>query len=104
MSGEDTALTKAMVRPGADQVPGGPLAQHGADGVNDDGLTRAGLAGQGIEAGPEGDVRPLDDGDILNMEQIPASAYPSVLRLSSQRSISLMLVGEAPRRSHCHAA
>ena len=67
---------KGHIGPGTDQVPGGPLAQHGADGVDDDGLTGAGFAGQGVEAGPELDVRALDDGDILNVEQLQHLRIP----------------------------
>ena len=54
-----------LVGPGADQVTGGALTQHGAQRVNDDGFTGAGLAGEGVEARLKGDIRPVDDGDIF---------------------------------------
>ncbi len=68
-----------MVRPGTDQVTGGALTQHGAQRVNDDGFTGAGFAGKGVEAGPELDVRALDDGDILNVEQLQHLRIPSAV-------------------------
>ena len=55
--------------PGADQVPAGALPHDGADGVDDDGLARAGLAGEHVEPGAEGEIRPIDEGDVLNMKQ-----------------------------------
>ena len=64
--GADEGLRRA----GADQVPAGPLAQHGPHGVDHDALSGAGLAGQGVEALVEGDVRLLDHRDILNMQQL----------------------------------
>lgn len=67
---------KGHIRPGTDQIPGRPLAQHGADGVDDNGLTGAGFARQGVEAGPERNVRALDDGDILNVEQLQHLRIP----------------------------
>ena len=56
--------------PGADQIPAGPLAQHRAHGVDDDGLAGPGLTGEGVEAPGEGNVRLLDHRDILNMQQL----------------------------------
>ena len=47
-------------RSGADQLPAGPLPQHRADGVNDDGLARPRLAGEDVEARLKADVRRLD--------------------------------------------
>ena len=55
--------------PGADQIPTGALPQHGADGVDHNGFARAGLAGQGVEALSKLDVRRLDQGDILDIQQ-----------------------------------
>jgi sugar phosphate isomerase/epimerase len=54
---------------GTDQLPGGPAAQHSAHGVDDDGLTGAGLARQGVEPREKPDVRLLDDGNILDVKQ-----------------------------------
>ena len=59
---------EGLVHTCTDQLAAGALPQHGAKGVDDDGLTRARFAGQGVEARLEPDVRLLDDGDILNME------------------------------------
>ena len=61
---------KGPVRAGADQVSGGAPAQYRAHGVDDDGLAGAGLAGKGVEAGAELDVRLLDDRDILNVQKL----------------------------------
>ena len=55
--------------PGADELPAGPLAQHGADGVDDDGLARPRLAGEDVQPAVKADVRRLDDGDIFNVQQ-----------------------------------
>ena len=76
---------KGVGSPGADQLPGGPPAQHGAHSVDHDGLAGAGLTGQGIEPRAKGDVRRLDDGNIFDMQQfqhpIPlyTSRSPSIL-------------------------
>ena len=59
---------KGLLSPGADQLPGGPSPQHRAHGVDDDGLARAGLAGEGVEAGVELDLRLFDHRDILNVK------------------------------------
>ena len=79
-----------MIRPGADQLPGCSLPQNSAEGVNDNGLARARLTRQGIESGPKGDVRLLNDGNILNMQQIKHIVLPS-----SQCSIVRMLVASS---------
>ena len=60
---------KGFFRPGADQFPGGPFTQHRTHGVDDDGFARAGLTGEGIEAGMELNVRLLDNGNIFNVKQ-----------------------------------
>ena len=65
---------KGLVRPGADQLPAGALSQHGAETVDHNGLARARLAGQGVEPRRELDVCRLDDGDILNMQQLQHTA------------------------------
>ena len=54
--------------PRADQVPAGPLPGDRPHSVHHDGLARAGLTGEGVEAPTEDDVRRLDDGDILDVK------------------------------------
>ena len=75
---------EGLVRAGADQLTAGALAQHGAEGVDDDGFARARLTGQGVEARLEPDVRLLDDGDIFNMEHFQHGVV--LLRLLSGAS------------------
>ena len=72
---------KRLVRAGADQLPAGALAQHGAECVDDDGLTRARLAGQRIEPPLERDVRLLNDGNILDVQQLQHAKPSSVQHL-----------------------
>ena len=60
---------KSLIGPGADQLPGSTAAQHRAHGVDDDGLTGAGLAGKGVKARAKLNVRRLNDRDILNVQQ-----------------------------------
>ena len=55
--------------PGADELPAGPLAQHGADGIDNDGLARPRLAGEDIQSAVKADIRRFDDGDIFNVQQ-----------------------------------
>ena len=84
-----------LVGPGADQVTGGALTQHGAQRVNDDGFTGAGLAGEGVEARLKGDIRPVDDGDIFDMEQFQ---HLSSLRKGAASAQHLLdLVGKLRR-------
>ena len=61
---------------GADHIPIGPLPQDGGDGIDDDGLTRAGFTGEHVEAPVKGDIRPLDHRDILNMQQTQHGSKP----------------------------
>ena len=72
---------EGLGRAGADEVPARPLAQHRPHGVDDDALARAGLAGQGVEAPVEGDVRLLDNRDVLNVQKLKHS--PTSLSASS---------------------
>ena len=53
---------------GTDHIPVGPLAQYGGNGVNDNGFTGAGFAGQNVKAPVKGNIRALNDRDILNMQ------------------------------------
>ena len=55
--------------PGADELPAGPLAQHGADGIDNNGLARPRLAGEDIQSAVKADIRRFDDGDIFNVQQ-----------------------------------
>ena len=83
-----------MVRPGADQLPGCSLPQNSAEGVNDNRLARARLTRQGVESGPKGDVRLLNDGNILNMKQFqhPIPAFQrSICFTCSQKSNAWVL-------------
>ena len=73
---------KRLIGAGTDQIPGRPLTQYSAHGVNDNGLTGTGLTGQGIETLLKGDLRLLDDGNILNMEQFQHSSPPCTLQCS----------------------
>lgn len=60
---------------GTDQIPAGALAQHRPHGIDYDGFPRAGFSGQGIETAVKGDVRLLNDSDILNMQQIEHGSH-----------------------------
>jgi len=64
--GADERLGRAR----ADQVARGALAQYRAERVDHDGFARAGFAGKRVEAACKLDVRALDDGDILNVQQL----------------------------------
>ena len=55
------------VAAGADQVAGGALSQYGAYGVDDNGFSGAGLAGQQVEAGGQLKAGTLDHGDVFNI-------------------------------------
>ena len=52
----------------ADQLAGGPLAEHGVNRVDDDRLARAGLAGQHGEARLKIDRGPLDHRDVVDVK------------------------------------
>ena len=84
---------KGPVRAGADQVPGGAPSQHRPHGVDDDGLAGAGLAGEGVEARAELDVRLLDDRDILNVQKLQhggPSSEKSARQVRRARQCQLM--------------
>ena len=53
---------------GTNHVPIGPFPQDGGNGVDDNGFTCAGLAGEDIEATVKGNIRTLNDRDILNVQ------------------------------------
>ena len=54
---------------GADHVPISPLPHNGGNGIDDDGFTGTGLAGEHVESLVKGDVRLLDHRDIFNMQK-----------------------------------
>ena len=60
---------QSRLSPGADEFTAGAFTQYRTDGINDDGLTRAGLTGQDVESVVKTDVGRLYDGDILDMKQ-----------------------------------
>ena len=68
---------KRLFGPGTDQLPAGPLPQYSAQTVDNNGLARAGLTGQGVEPRCEFDIRRLDNSDILNMQQLQHTDLPS---------------------------
>lgn len=77
-----------LVGPGTDQVTGGALTQHGAQRVNDDGFTGAGLAGEGVEAGSKV-ISARSMMAIFSIWSNSSICHPSVQALF-QRSISLI--------------
>ena len=73
----EQSTDKGLAGPGTDQIPRGPLAQHRTHGVNHNGLTRASLTGEDVEAGVESNLGLLDHRDILNVQQLQHSFTPS---------------------------
>src|SRR5690606_25021853 len=78
---DEDALDERALRPGAYVVMAGPPAQQQRHGVEDDGLARAGLARQHVEARrkPEGEV--INDREVSNRDfaqhgpdMVPASS------------------------------
>ena len=65
-----------LVSPAAHQFPTDAITQHGADGVDHDGLTGARLAGQNVEPRVESDVRAFNNGDIFNVKFVQHSLTP----------------------------
>ncbi|MPM72760.1 hypothetical protein SDC9_119736 [bioreactor metagenome] len=61
---------------GANQVPGGSAPQHRAQSVNDNGFSRAGFSGEGVEARAEMNVRLLDDCNVFNVQQLQHGFFP----------------------------
>ena len=57
-----------LALPGADQITADTAAQNGAEGINDNGFTCAGLAGQHGKAGRKIDVGLLNHSDIFNIQ------------------------------------
>ena len=56
-----------LLRPGADDLPGGPLAETGVYGVDEDGLARAGLAGENRKAPGEVHVGLFDHRKVFDI-------------------------------------
>ena len=53
----------------ADEVAGGAAAEQQADGLDEDGLAGAGLAGQDVEAGVELDLDRVDDREVPDAQE-----------------------------------
>ena len=58
----------AFLRAGADQLPTGSAADGRAQRVDDDGLARAGLAGEDVQPRTQSEVRLFDHGYIFDMQ------------------------------------
>ena len=58
-------LDRGGVLAGADEVAGGAPAEQQADGLDEDRLAGAGLAGQDVEARVELDLDRVDDREVL---------------------------------------
>ena len=70
-----------LVRPGTDHIPIGPLPQNGSYGINNNGFTGTGFAGQDIKAAVKGNIRTLNNRNVLNVQQ--AQHGTSLLWISS---------------------
>ena len=53
---------------GTNHVPIGSFPQDGGNGIDDNGFTGAGLTGENIEATVKGNIRTLNDRNILNVQ------------------------------------
>ena len=60
----EDALDAGAVAAGAHELSAVLAAQQGVDGVDDDGLAGAGLAGEHAEVGRQRHVQPVDDGEV----------------------------------------
>ena len=74
--GPDTGFLRAA----AHQLAGGAVAQDRVDGVDQDGLARAGLAGQHIKAGGKFDLGFFDHGNIFDFEVRQHAVSPPLFR------------------------
>ena len=52
----------------AHQFPAGAVAQHGVDGIDNDGFTCTRLTAEDIQPLVKDDIRPFDHGDVFNMQ------------------------------------
>ena len=78
-----------LLHAGPDHIAVGALAQNGGDCVDHNGFARAGFACHHVEAGLKQNVRPLNDGNILYMQQtehVVSLFYSNILRISLQKS------------------
>ena len=53
---------------GTNHIPIGSFPQDGGNGVDDNGFTGTGLTGENIEATVKGNIRTLNDRNILNVQ------------------------------------
>ncbi len=65
---QEGTLDGRPIGAGTDNVGLTPPAQQQADGVDDDRLAGAGLAGQDVETGAEFEIELVDDGQIVNSQ------------------------------------
>ena len=65
----EQALHRRLGLPGPDQLGRGARPRQQAHRVDDDGLARAGFAGDDVQAGPELDFQVLDDGDVADVQE-----------------------------------
>ena len=69
-----------FLRAGANHIAVSTLAKNGRNRIDYDGFTGTGLAGHNIEAALKQDVCPLDDGNILDVQQTEHGAFPLLLK------------------------
>ena len=72
-----------LAGPGPDHIPVSPLAQDGGNGVDDNGFARAGLTGEDIKALVEGNIRLLNDCDVLNVQKAQQSLHAPYFRITA---------------------
>ncbi len=64
----ERALDFGALRAGAHHIGRRAIPEQEVDGVDDDGLARAGFAGEHIEARRENQIEPIDDGQVADTE------------------------------------
>ena len=96
-------LDDRAVGAGADEIGLGPGPHHEEDGVDHDGLSRPGLAGDDVEAGSEGHGHRLDDREILQAqlaqharEFLAARSHPRAIEDTTASRIRLETAPETP--------
>ena len=72
-----------LAGPGSDHIPVCPLAQDGGNGVDDNGFARAGLTGEDIKALVEGNIRLLNDRNVLNVQKAQQSLHAPHFRMTA---------------------
>ena len=65
---ESDIVDTGLIRTGADHIPVCPLTQNGADSIDHDGFTGAGLAGKHIETGMKRNIGTLNNRNVFNMQ------------------------------------